>query len=699
MSYQNQRGGTYGNDAALPPVNQKRFGDVIDYNQPRPQTGYISDEEQTGDDDRNQYVQRVSGPDRKQYDQRGGNGYDNYGNTGAKGYGSTGGADNATGFDAQDGLPVQLIMADPRTGKFSLNEEVAMDLITNYEGNISFVTVAGKYRTGKSFLLNRLLNLRGEGFTVDPTTDACTQGIWMWSKPIYSERDNLHIFFLDTEGSNSVEKSATHDAKIFALALLMSSYFIYNSVGSIDENSINDLSLTTQLSRNIAVSADESSENTLSYYTPKFLWALRDFTLELKDPQGRNISSNQYLENALTDQSTQSKASETNKKIRQALLNYFKDRECMTLVRPVNEESQLRKLNTLENNQIRPEFLRQVNTLREKILSKATAKQLKGVNLNMRMYVAMLQKYVEAINAGSVPNIATAWDHLVENECREAYEQSVDLFEIALKQFFFNEDRAKSIEELYNILKNIRDSALEKYNKITASIERNDIVQDLKNELKDYIDKKEQQVVAINEELNQTNNEELLRELSQLIRNNITSGVYNAQNIQTFHDDFNHLLTTYDAEGQGLAKTLSLIKFLKVFQPEAVSSLMLSLNKSLQSNQTGFEKEKARYLENEKNLKMNVDILKEKERNAAEELARIKNEKTELSTKAAKLGDQMDKLTVEQEAKLAEERKKAKAEADRLALRQKEIEELAQKNKELEDMINKKKKAACCNVF
>ena len=92
---------------------------------------------------------------------------------------------------------------------------------------------------------------------------------------------------------------------------------------------------------------------------------------------------------------------------------------------------------------------------------------------------------------------------MVENECREAYEQSAELYEIALKQFFFNEDKAKSIEDLYNILKNIRDSTLEKYNKITASIERNDVAQEYKNELKDFIDKKEQAVVAINEELNQ----------------------------------------------------------------------------------------------------------------------------------------------------------------------------------------------------
>ena len=92
---------------------------------------------------------------------------------------------------------------------------------------------------------------------------------------------------------------------------------------------------------------------------------------------------------------------------------------------------------------------------------------------------------------------------MVENECREAYEQSVELYEIALKQFFFNEDRAKSIDDLYNILKNIRDSTLEKYNKITAAIERNDVAQEYKNALKDYIDKKEAAAVQINEEINQ----------------------------------------------------------------------------------------------------------------------------------------------------------------------------------------------------
>jgi Guanylate-binding protein, N-terminal domain len=39
------------------------------------------------------------------------------------------------------------------------------------------------YRTGKSYLLNRvILNVqKGEGFGVGPTINPCTKGLWMWA--------------------------------------------------------------------------------------------------------------------------------------------------------------------------------------------------------------------------------------------------------------------------------------------------------------------------------------------------------------------------------------------------------------------------------------------------------------------------------------------------------------------------------------
>lgn len=48
------------------------------------------------------------------------------------------------------------------------------------------IIVTGLYRTGKSFLLNQLLGEK-DAFKVDPTTQACTRGIWAASKSIVRE--------------------------------------------------------------------------------------------------------------------------------------------------------------------------------------------------------------------------------------------------------------------------------------------------------------------------------------------------------------------------------------------------------------------------------------------------------------------------------------------------------------------------------
>ena len=65
----------------------------------------------------------------------------------------------------------------------------------------------------------------------------------------------MWIFFLDTEGCGS-PKGENYDVKVFSLAVMISSFFIYNSFGVIDERSINKLSLITKLSENIQISED-----------------------------------------------------------------------------------------------------------------------------------------------------------------------------------------------------------------------------------------------------------------------------------------------------------------------------------------------------------------------------------------------------------------------------------------------------------
>ena len=52
------------------------------------------------------------------------------------------------------------------------------------EGPLGIIAVAGMYRTGKSYLLNRMLLDRSDGFGVGPTINPCTKGVWMWGKPV-----------------------------------------------------------------------------------------------------------------------------------------------------------------------------------------------------------------------------------------------------------------------------------------------------------------------------------------------------------------------------------------------------------------------------------------------------------------------------------------------------------------------------------
>ena len=86
----------------------------------------------------------------------------------------------------------------------------------------------------------------------------------------------------------------------------MSSFFLYNSVGSIDENALQQLSLVINLTKHIQIKAGSIKEETdpeeYAQYFPSFMWVVRDFTLQLVDADFETITSKEYLEKALGNQ-------------------------------------------------------------------------------------------------------------------------------------------------------------------------------------------------------------------------------------------------------------------------------------------------------------------------------------------------------------------------------------------------------------
>jgi hypothetical protein len=147
------------------------------------------------------------------------------------------------------------------------------------------VTVAGKYRTGKSYILNRVLLEQNGGFQVGSTINACTKGLWVWPKlvPIKVGDEIKNSLIIDTEGLGSLEEGENTDMKIFLMALLLSSYFIYNSVGSIDEKALESLSLVTHLAQLLCKNGSSYDSQELINSFPAFMWLVRDFSLRLEN--------------------------------------------------------------------------------------------------------------------------------------------------------------------------------------------------------------------------------------------------------------------------------------------------------------------------------------------------------------------------------------------------------------------------------
>lgn len=414
-------------------------------------------------------------------------------------------------FDCADGQPMQLVrIVNGRT--FEIVPETAEYLVSNFESGIAICSIVGKYRTGKSFLLNRLLDLNeNNGFNVSASINACTKGLWIWSRPVFVPKEHLNIFFMDSEGLDSVDRNSDIDARLFALTVLLSSYFMYNSIGAIDEMSINTLSLITHLIKTVALEENKKlvSEYQISQFAPKLLWILRDFILEIKDTQGRIVTAPQYLESALMDvipgAKGSSKDSQKSYQIRQSLINFFKSRDCLTMVRPVNDESELRNIQHLRDEQIRPDFLNSLHSIRNKIYKNCTQKVINGIGMNTNMLVQYLKQFVEAFNSGRMPVIQTAWKSLMESECRVHYEHAIQYYEEEVKKLLGNHsqgiEQPASIKkiEMFKNLGFLRDLTLNYYNKCYYIRDRDpDLFDRYKLRLKELIAASEKRVLASN---------------------------------------------------------------------------------------------------------------------------------------------------------------------------------------------------------
>ncbi len=158
--------------------------------------------------------------------------------------------------------------------------------------------------------------------------------------------------------------------------------------------------MVTELSKKVKFTEEQSFD--MAGYFPTLLWIIRDFHLELLDEYGMSISNDDYLEDALKEQSGFSGEIMERNKIRTLIKTYFADRHCFTMVRPAHEERDLQEL-AAGTGKTREQFEKQIGEVRELIFSTIKAKSINGVPMTGRTFLGFAQKIVSALNEGAVP--------------------------------------------------------------------------------------------------------------------------------------------------------------------------------------------------------------------------------------------------------------------------------------------------------
>ena len=529
--------------------------------------------------------------------------------------------------------------------KFIIPEEARNLLINQSNENIGIISLVGKYRTGKSFLLNRVLLEKNKinGFDVGPTFKPCTKGIWIWTEPLMISNSHsktpFPVFLIDTEGLGAYDEEINHDTKIFLIAVLISSLFIYNSFGAIDENAINSLSFILNLSKTIKIKSVNKvdSEEELAEYFPSLLWLLRDFSLKLEDINGNTITEKQYLENALMNIKGNSEVIEEKNRVRELIKNYFKEKDLFVMVRPVEEESDLQNLQHLPDDKLRKEFLEQAKLFRNKVMKKIKPKIFKNKNLNGFLLVQLIQSVLDSINNGSIPVIENSWKYVMQNECIKSADTVLQKFVEDINTYRSTEKEKKNFFfDVKKFLKQKEKIYLNEFmqNKIIDEDTKKIYVINLEKKIKSEIEKFEKENELILKDL-------FTKELN-ILYNNFMSNMSNNEkyfkNNFLFYQDFESLRDTaeklypYFQEKENILYD-KLILIIRKFIDELNLKMKLANEKQLMQIK----------LENEKNMQK-INELNSVINKNGELINKLNNENISIKLKYKNLEQEMNKL-------------------------------------------------------
>ncbi|XP_041940238.1 guanylate-binding protein 1-like isoform X2 [Alosa sapidissima] len=489
--------------------------------------------------------------------------------------------------------PVCLVDNGP-DGHMRVQQE-ALQILEQIQQPVVVVAVVGLYRTGKSYLMNRLAG-KHTGFALGSTIESKTKGIWMWCVPHPSKPGNT-LVLLDTEGLGDVDKGdSKHDTQIFSLAVLLSSTLVYNSRGTIDNRAVEDLQYVTELAEYIKVkSSDEDGDDSeFVKVFPSFIWAVRDFTLERKIDD-KDATEDEYLDFALKLKPGNSKKVNDHNLPRECIRKYFPSRKCFTFPFPSRPEDVIR-LETLSQSEMAPEFLEVTERFCTFVFNQSPVKQLKdGHTVDGRILGHLMKMYVETMSSGGVPCLENAVVAMAQIENEAAVKEGLEVYESGMAQLtaYFPVD----LRDITAEHQRLNSLATEVFIKRSF---KDDEGKHIKS-LEEAVNKLFSRFLQQNEEASVQKCKKVLTGLSAPLRERLQQGFYmKPGGYQLYCQDMEDIVKKYKSQTQlGVKAEDVLEEFLKQRKEESSAILQADQSLSARDKQICEQRERAVMLEQE----------------------------------------------------------------------------------------------------
>jgi len=355
--------------------------------------------------------------------------------------------------------PVQLVTPDPDHSKLIFRKE-AISLLESITDPIAVVGVVGPLHSGKSYLTNQLLG-HTSGFTLGPSVNPETRGLWMWGRPIYKTDENgqkIAIIFLDSEGLFATDSSEAYDAKIFAITALLSSQLIYNTVRNVDQSSIDYVELLARRAQLFSLQSALKQNHTdlTQIQFPPLLWVVQNFFL---GTEGKTPT--EWLKSYLA--STNKNTGEPS-----ALSQIFADISCHTLFFPESDTLKLRHLDKVPYEELSEEYRNEMAQLRNLIMDTTKPKMKGKTQATGPIIAALLKSLVQGANGGHFPSVPSAWDGFITMAIRSALTKATKYMSTAVTNQF---KEVYPETEAQLVLDSIENDGIDVYDKLTLGVQ------------------------------------------------------------------------------------------------------------------------------------------------------------------------------------------------------------------------------------